>query len=571
MVNRWRKRGIQLLQCGFAVILALSLVFSAPLYDTHSDYALGYTGVTDGISRAGDSDKTEAPASFTTSVSAITRGSVYLELTGEEFKNAGYDAGDLVSVDLGSGEPIVIPFIEGRTGIGFRRSALSFSSRDNRLTLRMSDGNFAEAYGITEEQIGQEVRISLAEKAGFLEEYKAWQIGMLSSERSDFPASMTDEEFANYRNVTTTGMGKGILYRTSSPINPMIKRNAIVDAANRKNKVTTVINLSETPESAAAREGYAGSYYSTSTRHYEADMKTDFGSDAFNATLARCLHFMIDNPGIYEVNCIFGKDRTGFVIAVLEGLMGASYDELVADYVATYPHYYPEYNNYEPVAERDRVIAEGNLVAQMEYAYGVDDLKKADIKSATENYLRKIGLTDKDIDDLRKCLTGGSQSTEPAAGPAGSPVVKGKTYTYNGQKYTVTSLPTESAAGEVVFKAAKNAKKVTVPAVIKLADGKTYKVTQISAKAFTGSKIRTVTIGKNVKKIRKNAFKRSKATKLIVKTKKLKKATVKNSLKGSKIRTIQVKVGKKSLNKKYVKKYKKIFTKKNAGKKAKVQ
>ena len=67
------------------------------------------------------------------------------------------------------------------------------------------------------------------------------------------------------------------------------------------------------------------------------------------------------------------------------------------------------------------------------------------------------------------------------------------------------------------------------------------------------------------------AFKRSKATKLIVKTKRLKKATVKNSLKGSKIRTIQVKVGKKSLNKKYVKKYKKIFTKKNAGKKAKVQ
>ena len=37
------------------------------------------------------------------------------------------------------------------------------------------------------------------------------------------------------------------------------------------------------------------------------------------------------------------------------------------------------------------------------------------------------------------------------------------------------------------------------------------------------------------------------------------------------MKTVQVKVGKKSLNKKYVKKYKKVFTKKNAGKKVKVK
>ena len=55
------------------------------------------------------------------------------------------------------------------------------------------------------------------------------------------------------------------------------------------------------------------------------------------------------------------------------------------------------------------------------------------------------------------------------------------------------------------------------------------------------------------------------------KSKKLKKSSVKGSLKGSKIKTVQVKVGKKKDNKKYVKKYKKIFTKKNAGKKVKIR
>ena len=56
-----------------------------------------------------------------------------------------------------------------------------------------------------------------------------------------------------------------------------------------------------------------------------------------------------------------------------------------------------------------------------------------------------------------------------------------------------------------------------------------------------------------------------------VKTGKLTKKTVKNSLKGSKVKTVSVKVGNKKANNTYVKKYKKIFTKKNAGKKVTVK
>lgn len=153
-------------------------------------------------------------------------------------------------------------------------------------------------------------------------------------------------------------------------------------------------------------------------------------------------------------------------------------------------------------------------------------------------------------------------------------VKKGKAYIVGGQEYIVTALPAKGGQGEVVLKAAKNAKKVTVPAAVKLTDGKTYKVTAVNTLAFKGKgKIRTVTIGKNVKKLKKDAFKGSKVTNIILKTKKLtKKASVKNSLKGSKVKTIQVKVdSKKSVNKKYVKKYKKVFTKKNAGRKTSIK
>ena len=69
-----------------------------------------------------------------------------------------------------------------------------------------------------------------------------------------------------------------------------------------------------------------------------------------------------------------------------------------------------------------------------------------------------------------------------------------------------------------------------------------------------------IVLGKKVTKIAAKAFKGKKATILVVKSTKLKKAKIKNCLKGSKITVVQVPSSKK-------KAYKKIFTKKVAGKK----
>lgn len=164
-----------------------------------------------------------------------------------------------------------------------------------------------------------------------------------------------------------------------------------------------------------------------------------------------------------------------------------------------------------------------------------------------------------------------SDSSNTGTTTSAASVVKGKTYKVSGQYYKVTKVATASAAGTVTFTKAKNTKSVTVPKTVKLADGKTYKVTVVGAKAFTASKIRTVTIGANVAKLSKNSFANSKATKVILKTKKLTKAKVKGCLKSSKVKTIKVKVGTAKVNKTYVKKYKKIFTKAVAGRKATVK
>ena len=115
--------------------------------------------------------------------------------------------------------------------------------------------------------------------------------------------------------------------------------------------------------------------------------------------------------------------------------------------------------------------------------------------------------------------------------------------------------------------AAKSRKSLKVPNTIKLGTT-TYKVTRISAKAFNGySKTTKVTIGTNVDTIKAKAFYGAKKLKtLVIKTKKLKKANVKNSLKSSKVTDITISIGSSKVNKTYIKSYKKIFTKTNAGK-----
>ena len=142
----------------------------------------------------------------------------------------------------------------------------------------------------------------------------------------------------------------------------------------------------------------------------------------------------------------------------------------------------------------------------------------------------------------------------------------GTKVTVAGNSYKVTS----NAPKTVAFIKAKSAKSAKVPATVEI-EGEKYKVTSVSAKAFKGKKFKTVTIGQNVKTIKANAFNGSGAATVILKTKALKRSSVKGTLKGSKVRTVKVKVGTKKQNKSYVKKYKKIFTKKNAGKKVSVK
>ena len=140
---------------------------------------------------------------------------------------------------------------------------------------------------------------------------------------------------------------------------------------------------------------------------------------------------------------------------------------------------------------------------------------------------------------------------------------KGKTYTVDGYKYKV--LKSTNKTKTVAFAGVSNKKlsKVLIPDSVKI-NGLTYKVTEISAKALKGNKkVKTVSIGKNVTKIGKQAFYNTKKlANIVVKTKNLKSVGSKALYGISKKAEIRVPTSK-------YKKYQKVF--KGKGQKSSVK
>ena len=152
--------------------------------------------------------------------------------------------------------------------------------------------------------------------------------------REDYP-NLSDAAFANFRMIATTGMGEGALYRTASPIDPSRKRNTCADLAIRMAGVKTVMNLSNNRETAEGFAGYPDSYYAT-TDFIALGMDMSFETEDSRRKLAEGLRFFATHEGPYAVHCLEGKDRTGTVAALLECLMGASYEEVRKSYMETF-------------------------------------------------------------------------------------------------------------------------------------------------------------------------------------------------------------------------------------------
>jgi hypothetical protein len=327
----------------------------------------------------------------------------------QDLENAGIHYGDRVEVrflDQVMNVPVVREFSEVPSGEGMIRI------KDDAVEIGLNMGDFASKYiadkttfddgtfewnykaGVEGPVAFHITRVSGGERADGYEPSRL----IYTDERSDYP-NLSDEAFANFRVIETTGMGKGVLYRTASPIDPARHRNTYADAALKKAGVKTVMNLVNTRAQAESFEGYAESYYST-TDYIALIMGMSFEDEDFRNKLAEGLRFFAGHEGPYAIHCLEGKDRTGVVAALLECFMGATGAEVLDDYMITFYNYY----GIQPGDAMYERIAKNNIIRTLQALSGSDDPEHADLTGATWAYFRALGLSDEELEALRTNL-----------------------------------------------------------------------------------------------------------------------------------------------------------------------
>ncbi len=344
-------------------------------------------------------------------------GNLVLSLKGSELLEAGYAYGDVVTVTIngtGYDMPVGSNYADVDQGSMICRVVIKPDTDEDMIILAINMGDLATASGIAtkekteadpgyiwhlNEGVTEPVRVAIAmkEQGGYYDQYVIHQL-VRSENREDYP-DLSDEQFANFRAITTTGIGAGKLYRSSSPVNPEISRNLIADQAASAAGVKTFINLADNDEVMRGYEGFDTSYYSTQAI-IPLNLGVDFTAEEFRAGLAEGLRFIAANEGPYLVHCTEGKDRAGFVSAVLECLMGATADEVIADYMVTFFNYY----GVQPGTEQYDIVAGSNICKSLATAFGIADIREADLKAEAEEYLLEIGLSADEIAQIRTNL-----------------------------------------------------------------------------------------------------------------------------------------------------------------------
>ena len=342
-------------------------------------------------------------------------GNLLLAVSTDGLLSQGYEYGDVVTVTV-EGQSMDMPLGSQYSDVDINslicRASNNPSQDWNKVTVAINMGNLAASMGIAEKtEIDGEpgyrwdykvdtpvtVTLSMKEKGGYANEYMIHEL-VRSNERSDYP-DLTDEQYANFRNVATTGMGSWALFRSSSPVNPKLNRNREADEALNNAGVRTVMNLVDTEAAMKAFDGYSLSYYSQ--RDIIAlSLDMDFASDGFEAGLKQGFEFFAAHEGPYLVHCYEGKDRAGFVSAMLECLMGASAEEVVADYMVTFYNYY----GVKPGTEQYDLIRQGNIEKILARAFGIESIYQADLAQCAEQYMLSIGLSEDTIAALKANL-----------------------------------------------------------------------------------------------------------------------------------------------------------------------
>ena len=335
-------------------------------------------------------------------------GGVYINLTVDEFNELGFAFGDGVNVEFSNGYTLSdIPYYNGYyVNVGDPLLVGYPSYPYIEATVNYGDSLW-ETAGLSE---GDTATVTLTETKKYLSTQEAFDI-TYTDKRSDYES---DVEFANFRSLSVGGMTPDRWYRSASPVDNELGRAPYVNKLIEQAGVNYVLDLSDSEEEIEgflAEDDEAGVDVSYFKKLHDAgkvgalNLSASYPSQSFKESLAAGLVTLTEHDGPYLVHCIEGKDRTGFVCALLEALSGATYDEILADYMVTFDNYFGINEQSDP--DKFHAIAELNLNGMLSYLAGCEkdaDMTQMDFSGPAADYLRDGGMTEKQLETLKSKL-----------------------------------------------------------------------------------------------------------------------------------------------------------------------
>jgi len=212
----------------------------------------------------------------------------------------------------------------------------------------------------------------------------------LSKNRLDYKY-LSDAEFANFREIKTTGIGAKKLFRSSSPVKAWGNRNLIADKLSEIAKIKTFINTADSEKIILKHENFFKTYYSTQ-KFIGLDTGLKFQSKKFRSAIARGIKFMAANEPPYLIHCDLGKDRAGIFCAIIECLCGASEREIESDYMLSFYNYF----GIKPGTDEYEFVADSEIRRFLPLVF---DDKNINSETA-KKFLIKIGVSETEIENL---------------------------------------------------------------------------------------------------------------------------------------------------------------------------
>lgn len=326
-------------------------------------------------------------------------GGAILDVSADEIADAGFDLGD--SVDIFIGDDCVIRAVPYYNDFyGHYKDTILVQIQE---TVLIGDlyNDLAEEHNISG---GEKVRILLDEHEKYADILDLYRLEN-SNDVDDFN---TTQEFINAREVTGGDIGGGILYRSSGPFDDRYGRQDAVAEYIENNNINTVIALADTEKSISEYDGIADNVRQmiNNDQVIYSDLGIKIHSDEFRDNVADCCREIPQKEGPYLVQRAWRRDRTGFVCILLEGLMGASYDEVLDDYMLSYKSLYQLTEESNP--EKYSLFEEkgDEMVDCISGEETLSDADKKDLSRIAGKYLKDGGLSESKISDLKNVLSG---------------------------------------------------------------------------------------------------------------------------------------------------------------------